>query len=173
MPVPTPDSYWVVAGKFLAGEYPRNYDDETSRDKLGAFLDAGIRVFVDLTTERDPLKPYAAMMREIAEARGLEVDHCRFPIPDLGVPDPDLMREILDRVEQAIADGTPVYVHCFGGIGRTGTVVGCWLAEHGCSGADAVDRIAEMRAGTPDEQIVSPETAEQREMVTTWRASAE
>lgn len=35
----------------------------------------------------------------------------------------------------ALAAGQTVYVHCYGGIGRTGTVVGCWLVRHGLSGA--------------------------------------
>ncbi|MFZ5949388.1 MAG: fused DSP-PTPase phosphatase/NAD kinase-like protein [Candidatus Rifleibacteriota bacterium] len=30
-----------------------------------------------------------------------------------------------------MAAGKPVYVHCWGGLGRTGVVVGCWSRRHG------------------------------------------
>src|SRR3712207_6971239 len=48
------------------------------------------------------------------------------------------------------AEGGLPYVHCWGGIGRTGTVVGCYLVEHGMDGEQAIAAIAEWRAGTPD-----------------------
>ena len=36
------------------------------------------------------------------------------------------MVAILDSLDTAIADEHTIYLHCWGGIGRTGTVVGCW-----------------------------------------------
>jgi protein-tyrosine phosphatase len=63
-----------------------------------------------------------------------------------------------------------VYVHCRGGIGRTGTVIGCWLARNGLTGQAALDRIAELRAGTPDGYTQSPETAAQRAFVLAFAA---
>ena len=36
-----------------------------------------------------------------------------------------------------------VYVHCWGGIGRTGTTVGCWFVRHGRTGDQALAEIAE------------------------------
>jgi hypothetical protein len=55
-PVPVPDSYWVVDDLLLAGEYPGEIDPDETRRKLRAFLDAGVRLFIDLvhsTTFRD------------------------------------------------------------------------------------------------------------------------
>ena len=63
----------------------------------------------------------------------------------MGVPTIPHMTRILDEVDGALADGGSVYVHCWGGIGRTGTVVGCWLVRHGLDDGDAVARIAELR----------------------------
>ena len=57
------------------------------------------------------------------------------------------MRAILDLIESAIDAGAPVYVHCWGGIGRTGTVVCCWLVERGLSGEQALVEIALLREG--------------------------
>ena len=62
-PLPIPECYWVVPGLLLAGEYPFSFVEEEGRARLRAFLDAGIRLFVDLTEEResgrsDFLEPY-------------------------------------------------------------------------------------------------------------------
>jgi len=46
---PIPDSYWVNPGQLLAGEYPRNLDDASSRVKLQRLLEAGVTFFLDLT----------------------------------------------------------------------------------------------------------------------------
>jgi protein-tyrosine phosphatase len=61
-----------------------------------------------------------------------------------------------------------VYVHCWGGIGRTGTVVGCWLMRHGLDEGDPVGRIARLRRDMEDARP-SPETPAQRAMITSWK----
>jgi len=78
------------------------------------------------------------------------------------------MRQILDTLDEALQAGHVVYVHCWGGIGRTGTVVGCYLVRHGFTGEEALQRIACWVAGTPKAHRPSPETAEQRRMVLDW-----
>ncbi len=75
----------------------------------------------------------------------------------------------LDAIDAALGRGETVYVHCFGGVGRTGTVVGCWLARHGSSGEAALRQVVQWREGTPDGGRVSPETPEQRRMVLSWK----
>ena len=53
------------------------------------------------------------------------------------------MSDILDAIDAALRDGKTVYVHCWGGVGRTGTVIGCWLVRHGKTGDEALSQIAE------------------------------
>ena len=79
------------------------------------------------------------------------------------------MTRILDEVDSAIEDGGTVYVHCWGGIGRTGTVVGCWLMRHGLDAGDPIRRIAELRRDVWDAFVASPQTAAQRAMVSGWK----
>jgi protein-tyrosine phosphatase len=78
------------------------------------------------------------------------------------------MTKILNTIQEEIAAGRPVYVHCWGGVGRTGTVIGCWLVEQGLSGAAAIDRIAELRKNTPDGSKRSPQTDEQCRYICEW-----
>ena len=132
---PIPDSYWVIPGKLAAGEYPGTEGRETTRDKLERFLDAGLRVFIDLTEEREFLRPYLPDLEDVATARGVEIRHHRMAIEDLGVPTKAHLRAILNLIDRCVADCRPAYVHCWGGIGRTGTVVGCWLSRNGFAGS--------------------------------------
>ena len=76
--------------------------------------------------------------------------------------------ESIDAIDAALAAGETVYVHCYGGIGRTGTVIGCWLVRRGLNGEEALSYIAARRAGTPDGRRASPETSAQRALVLNW-----
>ena len=91
---PIPDSYWVVDGLLLAGEYTGAVSAPRARRKLDALLDAGIRSFIDLTEEGE-LLPYDDMLRELASDRRIAVTYQRVPIPDLGVPAPADLQALL------------------------------------------------------------------------------
>ncbi len=166
---PIPSCYWLVDGLVLAGEYPGSRHAGMSRDRLQRFLDAGIRTFIDLTEETEPLAPYDAVLAELSRERGLAARHIRFAIRDADVPSVSLMTQVLATIRQEVAAERPVYVHCWGGIGRTGTVAGCWLVGTGLSGVDAIDRIAGLREETPDRFARSPETDDQERFVCDWR----
>ena len=159
--LPILDSY-VVAEGLLAGEYPGGVDPEAAERRLRAFAESGITVFVDLTHPADALAPYEHLL----PAGGRRIAH---PITDLGTTTVPHMTRILDDVDGALAEERSVYVHCWGGIGRTGTVVGCWLVRHGLDEGDPLRRIARLRRGVPDAWASSPQTAAQRAMVTGWK----
>jgi protein-tyrosine phosphatase len=151
----------VEAGRLCAGEYPYAGEPRAGIAKLERIRAAGIDAFVDLTEEGEyGLAPYAHHL-EGCEYR-------RLSIPDFGVPSTDRMREILDAIDDALSRGRTVYLHCFGGIGRTGTTVGCHLVRRGATGEEALASIAEWRRGTPDAGRDSPETVEQRRFVERW-----
>lgn len=172
LPVPYPNTYWVVPGQFLAGENPEVHDEQTLEESLSALLAAGIRTFIDLTEERET-DGYALILRCLAEERGLEVTYVRIPIPDRSVPSAWTLRCILDLLDRSIADQRAAFVHCFAGIGRTGTVVGCHLRRHQRATADDVmARIAELRQAMPIAREVSPHAPKQVQMVEGWEEKA-
>lgn len=167
-PVPIADSYWVEPGLLLAGEYPGARDVQSARRRLEQFVHAGIRTFIDLTETTEPLSPYDTLLHELSCARAVKCRHLRYAIRDAGVPSRPLLQRILRVLDDDTSAGQPVYVHCWGGIGRTGTVIGCWLVERGMSGDQAVTRIAELRRSVPDAHMQSPETEAQRRLIMTW-----
>src|SRR3954471_13703284 len=171
---PIPNSYWVN-DHLLAGEYPGGYDDRATRERLGRLLEAGIRVFINLT-EAHELPPYDAILQEDAAARGVTVEHLRMSIRDARVTTVRHMREILANLARHIDAKRPAYVHCWGGVGRTGTVIGCALVEKGHTGDEALAEVARRFATMSAEKLRnhpegSPETEVQRAMVRAWKAA--
>lgn len=163
-----PDAYWVEPGRLMAGEYPGGWNQRSARRKLRALIDAGVRTFVDLTEDGE-LERYDEWLALEATAAGVEVMYHRHAIRDLDVPTPVGMRTILDLIESAIEANAPVYVHCWCGIGRTGTVVCCWLVERGLTGEQALVEIAQLRDGIQKRLTRSPEMDGQLQFVKAWR----
>ena len=159
---PIENCYWVVPGKLLAGEYPRNLDEESSHGKLARLTGAGVSAFIDLTEEGE-LAPYTHWLNTAS--------HQRFPIADMSVPDsPELTAAALDAIDQHISQGRTVYVHCWGGIGRTGTIIGCWLARDGRAGQAALENLHELWQACPKAgSRTSPETGEQEQYILNWK----
>ncbi|MBI5831457.1 MAG: dual specificity protein phosphatase family protein [Armatimonadetes bacterium] len=142
---------------------------------MEGLLDAGITCIINLMRADEvghdgkAFTPYAREFRERAAKRGLVGRWLRLPIRDVSVPTREHMAGILDAVDLAHDAHRGVLVHCWGGRGRTGTVVGCWLARHGhVTGQDALDRIEWLRRTDPTAGKPSPETHEQREFVRRW-----
>ena len=167
---PTPNSYWVIPGRLAAGEYPGAVCPTEAADKLRTLLRAGIDYFIDLT-EPWELVPYADIAKREARHMGTTVGYERHPIIDVSVPrHPKQMSRILKSIDSAMQNGRTVYVHCWGGVGRTGTVVGCWLVRHGRTGEEALSQIAEwwQEVEKVDRHPFSPQTMEQCEYVREW-----
>lgn len=119
---PLNQSYQVTE-HLWAGEYPGDKDGKCAKDKLNRMTQFGVRCFFDLTEEGE-LIPYENWLPT-------DVSYIRFPIRDVSVPQSiEDVRKLVQTILQK-ADGThgEVYVHCWGGVGRTGTIIACLIAE--------------------------------------------
>jgi hypothetical protein len=161
---PLPNSYWVIPGRLLAGEYPGGTDFTDSRARLARVRDAGIDSFVDLTQEGE-LPAYRHLLP-------FQVKYLRCAIADHGVPsDAAQVQTLLGNIRTELAAGRSLYVHCRAGIGRTGLVMGCYLAEEG--GGDGKAAIKHLnQLWLQSERAKSwpkvPQTAEQADYIQRW-----
>ncbi len=172
-PIPASvECYWVLPGRLLAGQYPAHVERDDTATRLDALLAAGIDTFMDLTQEHE-LAPYASLLGQRAAHHGCQVQYHRLPIVDFGVPSRGDMLEILDRLDAAVEDKHNVYLHCWGGVGRTGLTVGCFLVRHGMTGPAALAQIEELRRPLPKRRYSphSPETPEQVQFILNWQHS--
>lgn len=168
--VPIVESYWVEENLLLAGEYPGSIDPGEARKKIDSFLESGIRTFVDLTQPHE-LVPYEAILREEARIYDYKTEYYRFGIRDGSIPSTQTMKLILNTIDSAIEKNSPVYVHCWGGVGRTGTVVGCYFVRRGMTAQKALERLDALYKTRPRDLFLrtSPETQEQFDFVRNWR----
>jgi ADP-ribosyl-[dinitrogen reductase] hydrolase len=167
-PRPNANSYWVIPHKFLAGEYPGDEDPDKARKKIKQFLAAGVRHFIDLT-ELGKMVPYEAILSEETQNSSIKTTHQRFPILDNSVPkDSGHLAEILLAIDSRIREEGVVYLHCWGGVGRTGLVVACWLQEHGRTPGDALAELSAKWSTVEKNSRKSPETPDQVSWVKNW-----
>lgn len=158
---PIENSYEVTKNIY-AGEYPRNKDDESSYAKLKHFKSFGITHFVDLT-EVGELQPYESLLYKGAK-------YFRFPIKDESIPQStEDVRGLIAKITKVIKDSpkAKVYIHCWGGVGRTGLIVGCLLGELYRKNYDETLKMLEQlfMACPKSAKRHTPETAEQHQFI--------
>lgn len=168
---PTNRSFWVVEGRFAGGAYPgkKKPGRALHLDVAQQLLDVGVNLFVNLTQDYpggtdEHLRRYDDWVKEVAEVQ-------RFPITDVSVPsDPQVMVDILDCIDEGLANEKLVYVHCWGGVGRTGIAVACWLIRHGYAPPEeTIALLSRLRSGDKGAGMrPSPEAQDQEEFVASW-----
>ncbi|MHB0875975.1 MAG: protein-tyrosine phosphatase family protein [Anaerolineae bacterium] len=131
---------WVAPGRLARGEQP--YE---SLGGYAALRRVGVTSVISLreASEREntvaglPVPPYD--VREEAEAcraHGLRFRHVAFI--DRSVLPVDGLVAALAAIDEELAAGKVVFIHCMAGIGRTGILAALWLLAHGASGDEAV-----------------------------------
>lgn len=121
---PLNQSYEICSnGIIYAGEYPGDKNEEVAKQKIEQMYHFGIRHFIDLTEEGE-LRPYNHLLPR-------DATYTRFPIVDCGAPKSvESVQRLLLRIEELKKMEGYVYVHCWGGVGRTGTIVACYLSQN-------------------------------------------
>jgi Dual specificity phosphatase, catalytic domain len=159
---PLPNSYWVVPGRLLAGEYPiGDYTD--ARARLAQFREVGINYFIDLTEEGE-LPSYRHLLP-------VHSKYLRSAIKDTCVPESAAqVQGLLSDIRAALKSTRCVYLHCRAGIGRTGLIVGCYLAEEAGDGKKALKQLNQLWQHS--ERAKSwpkvPQTTQQADYIRGW-----
>ena len=167
-------SYWVREAMLCAGHYPGALNVDERNMKLTGLLDCGIRRIVNLIPAHEtgangfPFDPYEPVIQQMASSRGLQVECLRLGYGDGTTPERSHMSKILDTLDSSIAAGEPLYVHCWGGHGRTSSVIGCFLIRHGASAQEAIDQIVGWRNPLPRNHF--PYEGRQEKFVRSWQA---
>lgn len=97
--------------------------------------------------------------RELTERFRMRVHH--FHIPDMDIPSIATMDSIVDAIDTELKGGRRVVVHCGAGLGRTGTVLACYLVSRGKPTPEAISVVRGKRPG-------SIETADQERFVSDY-----
>lgn len=174
---PIPNSYWLPGASVVAGEYPGHLgSDVEAREKIAALVAAGVTAFIDLTAPADGMVSYESILAEEAARLGVTATRVSLPVRDMDVPPVAELNRILDTIEDFNEEGRTVYVHCWGGVGRTGLVAGCFLVRNGLDGDAALRTVADLFGTMTPEKVSrhagkSPQTIAQCETVRDWRAS--
>jgi atypical dual specificity phosphatase len=138
--MPPPYGFSWVDKPHLAGSARPDAPDD-----LVWLREQGIQLVVTLSEEPLP--------RSWVNDAGLFSMHV--PIIDMHPPSQKQLDLILGSIEKARGQKMGVDVHCTAGIGRTGTILACYLVKQGMPGATAVAKIRELRPGSveTDEQV--------------------
>ena len=137
---------WIIPDKLGACSMPGLW--QWVEDDLEFLRGEGVRVLVSLSIPPPDI--------DLVHKHGMS--HAVLPFRDMCAPPPEMIDRFVDIVSKSLDAGEPVAVHCHAGLGRTGTMLACFLVHQGRS-ADAA--IAEVRRQRPG----SVETAEQEQAV--------
>ena len=78
-----------------------------------------------------------------------DVNYLHVPTEDLSAPDMDKIDQTVDFIQERIKNNEPIMVHCAAGIGRTGTMLACYLIKyHNMSAKNAIEKVRKERPGS-------------------------
>ncbi len=73
---------------------------------------------------------------------------CYEPIPDFNAPSKVQINRLVDFITRSLAANKPAGVSCGAGVGRTGTILACYLVSQGYEASAAIDEVRTKRLGS-------------------------
>ena len=109
----------------------------TSSSEIDWVLKQGIKSIITMTEDTLP------------ESWVKEIKYLHVPTEDFSAPDMDKIDQAVDFIDKQIQNNEPVMVHCAAGIGRTGTILACYLVKfQKLSATDAIEKVRKERPGS-------------------------
>lgn len=188
---------YVLPRQLLAGSYPGSKREPEHTLKIRACLAVGVDSFLCLQPWEELARrfvPYASVAKRLMEedeelartrsqalgvprekgAKALEFLH--LPMPDGGVTEDEKLRTALGVIVEKIQKGRILYVHCWGGHGRTGTLIcGLLVAYYGLTTRQAQEYYmqAHTQRSSPRAAGYWPHSQEQWDQVERMKGQAE
>lgn len=136
-----PHFRWMIEKRLAGVSYPR------SADALNLLHRLGVRALLSLSATsvaQDQLSTY-------------QMQGGHLPVADMTAPTLDQVEHAIRLIERFLALDLPVAVHCDAGLGRTGTILACFLVAQGHSASQAILQVRARCPGaieTPQQEAI-------------------
>jgi atypical dual specificity phosphatase len=127
-----PHFSWLVENKLAALSYPE------AEDAFTLLYGLGIRALLNLSEVPYPFDP----------RKKFNLFSEYLPITDFTAPSLDQIDQGLAIISSYLEKDLPIAVHCVAGLGRTGTLLACYLVKQGQTAEQATASIREWRPGS-------------------------
>ena len=122
---------WLIDNKLAGSGMP------TTINEINWILNQGVKSIITMTENALP------------ESWVKDTKYLHVPTEDLSSPDLEKIDEAVDFIHERINNNEPVMVHCAAGIGRTGTVLACYLIKYQkYSAKNAIEKVRKERPGS-------------------------
>jgi atypical dual specificity phosphatase len=122
---------WLIDDKLAGSGMP------TSVSEIDWILKQGVRSIITMTENSLP------------ESWVKNVKYLHVPTEDFSAPDMEQIDNAVEFIQNRIKNNEPVMIHCAAGIGRTGTILACYLVKYQkLSAKDAIQKVRKKRPGS-------------------------